>query len=265
MRLSTRCHGSCEDVQAAAQHFPGRALVSIQLEAAHAAPVRPFRQRFGSFRSAVRAVLRRAGRGNPDERNAGAISLAFQIVEEFPPALLRNRQVRAPLPPGLLRSMLRIFSASTAMKLQVLTIRSARRWSSCRPASAIRSSARASASFFFPRLFDPRLLRDTARCFLRIALRTARLDRRCMLPPSDIMAKVRMPASNPTGPSSKPVRTSGSGHSNTIPPAAPCVPHEGPEGDPLAAAPAGSRTASAAGPSSEVHPGGPRREFGSRS
>ena len=47
------------------------------------------------------------------------------------------------------------------MKLQVLTTRSARRWSSYRAASAIRSWDRASPFFFFPWLFDPRLLRDT--------------------------------------------------------------------------------------------------------
>ena len=82
--------------------------------------------------------------------------------------------------------------------------------SSCRPVSAIHSWARASITFFSPWLFDPRLLQYTARCFLRIALRTACLGRHCRLPPSDSMAKVRMPASSPT-------RCSGGGRSNTIP------------------------------------------------
>ena len=50
-----------------------------------------------NLRSAARAFLRCAGRGNLDEWNAGAFSLAFQNVEEFPPTLLRNRPVQASL------------------------------------------------------------------------------------------------------------------------------------------------------------------------
>ena len=100
--------------------------------------------------------------------------------------------------PGPLQSMLLISSATTAMNLQVLVTRSARRWSSSRPASAIRSWARASAAFFYSWLIDPRVLRGTARCFLRIALCTKCLVRRCRLPPPDGLAKPRMLVSIPT-------------------------------------------------------------------
>ncbi len=74
-----------------------------------------------------------------------------------------------------------------------------------------------------------------------------------------------MSASGLIGRSGTPVRTFGSGRSNTIPAAAPCAPYGRPEGDPSAAAPTELRTASAAGPSSEVGPAGPLRDSSSRS
>ena len=89
--------------------------------------------------------------------------------------------------------------------------------SSCRPTSAIHSWVRAGIAFPFPWLFDPRLLQYTARCFLRITPRAACFARHGRLPPSDRMAKVRMPASSPTECSGTPVRASCSGRSNTFP------------------------------------------------
>ena len=57
----------------------------------------PLRQRLGNPRSATQAVRRRAGRGNLDEWDAGARRFPFRNVEEFPPALFRNRPVQASL------------------------------------------------------------------------------------------------------------------------------------------------------------------------
>ena len=98
-RRPIRCRGSREDAQAPARHVLGRVLDAIRFEAAHAAPMDLFRQRSRNFRSATRACVRCGGRGNLEEWNAGAFSLAPPNVEEFPPTLFRNRPVQASLPP----------------------------------------------------------------------------------------------------------------------------------------------------------------------
>lgn len=120
------------------QHVLGRVLVADQFKAAYAAPVGPLRQCFLSPRFARRAVPLRAGRGDLDEWNAGSFSHVFQNVEDFLSVLFRDRPVQVPLP-RTPRSRIRTSSASAAMKSQVLTIRSVRQCSSCRPASAARS------------------------------------------------------------------------------------------------------------------------------
>ena len=79
--------GACYAVPpaATAQHVPGRVLVATQRGAAHPAPVDPLRERLRNTDLRARAVLRRAGRGNFDEGNAGACSEAM----EFLPSRLR--------------------------------------------------------------------------------------------------------------------------------------------------------------------------------
>ncbi len=70
-RPPTRGLDLCENAQASAQHVPGRVLVAVQRKDAHAAPVDSLREPLRNSGSSARTVLRRAGRGNFDEGNAG--------------------------------------------------------------------------------------------------------------------------------------------------------------------------------------------------
>ena len=131
LRCPTRRRGCCQNAQAAAQQF---------LAAFSSRPIwRPHTpHRWVRFDSALGTVVPQREQ-RCDVPAGGTSTRAMPARSAVPLRMSRNsRQFRSPIAgfrprfPRPPRSRFLIFTASAAMKLQILTIRSARRWGSCR-------------------------------------------------------------------------------------------------------------------------------------